>query len=54
MFDGFLNTAAFLEDFVAESIPAEKSFWVFGDHEAKCGNVHDVRLRLYRCVTIPF
>jgi hypothetical protein len=45
MLDGFFDAAVFLEDLIAESIAAEESLGIFGDHLAKSVNVHRSRFQ---------
>ena len=40
MLDSFFDAAVFLKDLIAESIAAEESLGILGDHLTKSVNVH--------------
>src|SRR6478752_1967829 len=45
MLDSFFDAAVFLKDLIAESIAAEESFGILGDHLAKSVNIHRLRFQ---------
>jgi hypothetical protein len=38
--DRFFEMAAFLDEFISESVTAKKAIWVFGDHLSECIKIH--------------
>ncbi len=40
MFDGFFEVAAFLDEFISQSVTAKKSLWVFGNHLSERIKIH--------------
>ena len=40
VFDGFLEAAAFLNEFMTQPVPTEKPLGVFGNHVSECIKIH--------------